>query len=63
MDLEEGGPGDPERAGQEGWTNRLPATRFPLGLLATIRAFTTPATALRCPDGDSDGDVALFLSV
>lgn len=51
-----------------GWGRRVgPATFQPpaslLVSLATVRAFTTPAATLRCLDGDSDGDVALFLSV
>lgn len=63
MDLEEGGPYDQGRVGQEGWPATFQPPASLLGSLATVRAFTTPAATLRCLDGDSDGDVALFLSV
>lgn len=65
MDLEEGGCVTME-GGAGGFDQPPPSTpppRFPPGLLAAVRVLTTPAATLRCPDGDSDGDVALFLSV
>lgn len=51
-----------------GWGRKVgPATSQTaaslLGSWPQIRALTTPAATLRCLDGDSDGDVALFLSV